>query len=152
MKKLVASVGLVALGTSGVQAASPSPFNSDAAKPWSVSATLRGFYDDNYQTLPNGTVLSPGLHRETFGFEISPSAALNWQLEQTTIGLTYVYALKYYEHRIADKSEHYDQTHTFSAALDHSFNERYQIHLRDSFVIGQAPDQLRAENTFATFQ
>src|SRR2546423_14208660 len=103
MKKIVASVGLVALGASAVHAASPSPFNTDAAKPWSISATLRGFYDDNFQTLPNDAVLAPGQHRDTFGFEVSPSATLNWQLEQTTIGLSYVYALKYYENRIADK-------------------------------------------------
>src|SRR5437867_6973985 len=104
MKKIVASVGLVALGASGVQAASPSPFNTDAAKPWSVAATLRGFYDDNYQTLPKDAVLAPGTHRQSLGFEVSPSATLNWQLEQTTIGLSYAYALKYYENRIADKS------------------------------------------------
>src|SRR6185369_12905125 len=47
---------------------------------------------------------------------------------------------------------HYDQTHSFALSLDHSFNERYQISVRDSFVIGQEPDLLRAGNSFSTFQ
>src|SRR6516162_8385798 len=111
MNKIVASVGLVALGASGVQAASPSPFNTDAAKPWSITATLRGFYDDNYQTIGNDVVLAPGEHRASFGFEVSPSANLQWQLEQTQIALGYTYDFKYYEHRTAGQSEHYDQSH-----------------------------------------
>ena len=43
-------------------------------------------------------------------------------------------------------------THSFNAALDHSFNELYQASVRDSFVIGQEPDFLRAGNTYSTFQ
>jgi hypothetical protein len=152
MKKIVASVGLVALGASGVHAASPSPFNTDAAKPWTVSATLRGFYDDNYQTIPNDAVLAPGQYRASSGFEVSPAAKFDWQLEQTQIGLGYTYALKYYDHQLTGKSEHYDQSHSFIASLDHSFNERYQISVADSFVIGQEPDLLRAGNTFSSFQ
>src|SRR5438552_10808863 len=152
MKKILASVGLVALGASGVQAASPSPFNTDSAKPWSISATLRGFYDDNYQTVSSDVTLPPGQHRDSFGFEVSPSARFEWQLEQTQIAAGYTYGLKYYDHRLNDKQEHYDQTHTFTASLDHSFNERYSINVSDSFVIGQEPDTLRAGNTFSTFQ
>jgi hypothetical protein len=152
MKKIVASVGLVALGASGVQAASPSPFNTDAAKPWSVSATLRGFYDDNYQTIANDTPTPAGTHRSSFGFDVSPGARFDWQLEQTQIGLGYTYDYKYYEHRTSGQSEHYNQSHTFRADLDHSFNERYQVSVSDSFVIGQEPDILRAGNTFSTFQ
>jgi hypothetical protein len=151
MKKIVASVGLVALGASGVQAASPSPFDSDAPKPWSLSAKLRGFYDDNFQTLPDGQTPA-GTHRETFGFEVTPSLTIRWPLEQTTISLGYIYGLKYYEHKPIGNTENYDQTHTFNASLDHAFNERYSVSLTDSFVIGQEPDVLRAGNSFATFQ
>jgi hypothetical protein len=152
MNKIVASVGLVALGASGVQAASPSPFNTDSAKPWTISATLRGFYDDNYQTVGNDVTIPPGQHRGSFGFDVSPSANFEWQLEQTQIALGYTYGFKYYDHPFSDSDKHYDQTHSFLASLDHSFNERYQISVTDSFVIGQEPDVLRAGNTFSTFQ
>ncbi len=151
MKKIVASVGLAAIGASGLQAASPAPYDSDSVKFWSLSAKLRGFYDDNFQTLPDGASTG-GTHRHTLGFEVSPGIDLNWELEQTRISASYVYGIKYYDNRLADRNKHYDQTHTFTAGLDHSFNERYSINLRDSFVIGQEPDSLRAGNTFATFQ
>ena len=54
MKKIVASVGLVALGASALQTASAQALvGPDASKPWSVSATIRGFYDDNPGTVAN---------------------------------------------------------------------------------------------------
>ena len=45
-----------------------------------------------------------------------------------------------------------DNTHDFHAALTHAFSERYSVSVKDSFVIGQEPDFLRAGNTFTTFQ
>ena len=48
MKKIIASAGLVAVSAAGLQAAAPGLSPMEAAKPWSISATLRGFYDDNY--------------------------------------------------------------------------------------------------------
>src|SRR6266571_9223429 len=92
MKRIVASVGLVAVGASGVQAASLAALTSEGAKPWSVSATLRGFYDDNVGTTPSS---SPAT--KSFGFEISPAFNLNWAVEQTSMSLGYVYSFKYYE-------------------------------------------------------
>ena len=73
MKKIVASVGLFAVGASGVQAASLTALTVEGAKPWSISATLRGFYDDNVNTAPNSVSRT-----ESFGFEASPSIGLNW--------------------------------------------------------------------------
>ena len=53
MKKIVASVGLVALGASGINAVQAQDVSSPPPeKPWNVSASLRGFYDDNYVTAP----------------------------------------------------------------------------------------------------
>jgi len=146
MNKIVASVGLVALSASGLQAAVPG-LTSDASKPWSVSASLRGFYDDNVNTSPSG----PN-KRDTFGFEVSPAVNLSFPMEQTTISLGYIYAFKYYDRKPIGNSDNYDQTHTLNAALDHAFSERYQISVRDSFAIGQEPDFLRTGNSFATFQ
>jgi len=63
-----------------------------------------------------------------------------------------VYSFKYYDHKPSSNVENYDQTFEFNAALSHAFSERYQISVRDSFVIGQEPDMLRAGNTYTTFQ
>ena len=152
MKKVIASVGLVALGASGVQAALDPGTTADTAKPWSVSATLRGFYDDNVSGLANNTTLSSGAQRGSAGFEVSPSILASWPLEQTTITLGYVYSLKYYDVRPPGNAENLDQSHDFNASVSHYFSERYQINVRDSFVMGQEPDLLRAGNTYNTFQ
>jgi len=154
MKKIVASVGMVALGASGIQTALAQPAlqSSAPAKPWSVSATLRGFYDDNVGTVPDGTTLPPGQHRDTYGVEVSPSAALTWAVESTTINLGLLYSFQYYQYTPPNSSDHSDQTFSFNAGVTHAFSERYQGSLNDSFVIGQEPDYLRAGNIFSTFQ
>ena len=134
MKKLLTSAGLVALGISSIQAAyAPALSQMETAKPWSLSAALRGFYDDNYTTSVNG------VKRDSFGFEVSPSASLNLPLDQTFIGLSYEYSLRYYEDRRDNK---YDQSHKFDGRLDHAFSERYKLELSDSFVIAQEPEVL----------
>src|SRR3954447_11439376 len=148
MKKIVASVGLLALGASGLHAATAADgLTAESAKPWSVAATLRGVYDDNINTAPSG----PG-KQDSFGFEVSPSLALSWSVPQTIVSFSYLYSLKYYDEKPAGNAEHYDQIHTFNALLQHSFNERYQVKAQDSFVIGQEPDLLRSGNAFSTFQ
>src|SRR5437667_5590954 len=146
MKKIVASVGLFAVGASGVHAASITAPTVEGAKLWSVGVTLRGFYDDNISTAPNGFKTS------TFGFEASPSLGLNWSAEQTTTSLNYVYAFRYYDKKPPGNADNYDQNHTFNALLNHNFSERYLLNVTDSFVIGQEPDLLRAQNTFTDFQ
>jgi hypothetical protein len=154
MKKIVASVGLVALGASGIQTTSAQVLGTpDATKPWSLGVTLRGFYDDNTATVPDNTQLPPGEKKESFGYEISPSAAVLWSVEQTTLSLGFLYSLKYYENRPPGTTgSHADQAFTFNAGLDHTFSERFKARVNDSFVIGQEPDLLRAGNTFSTFQ
>jgi hypothetical protein len=152
MKKIVASVGLVAVGATGLQAALLDGLTADSGKPWNVSATLRGFYDDNVNTFPNHQPLPVGAYRSSTGFEVSPALQFSFPMEQTTLSFGYVYSFKYYDHRPYLDAENYDQTHDFNAALTHAFSERYQISVRDSFVIGQEPELLRAGNTYTTFQ
>src|SRR5436190_13382621 len=147
MKKIVASVGLVAVGASGVQAASTAALTADPAKPWSVSATLRGFYDDNVGTAPKGNPAT-----EAFGFEVRPGFNLNWGLKQTTFSLGYLYSFRYYDHKPPGNSEKYDQSHIFNALVNHAFTERYLLNVTDSFVIGQEPDLLRATETLSSYQ
>jgi Putative beta-barrel porin 2 len=150
MKKIVASVGLIALSATGVQALDTGMV-SDNGRFWSVSAALRGFYDDNINTIPASSV-PPGYHNSSWGFDVSPAIFLSFPMDQTSIGISYVYDFKYYENRPLGQTEQYDMTHLFNFALNHAFNERYQISLKDSFAIGQEPDMLRAGNTYNTFQ
>jgi hypothetical protein len=150
MKRIVASVGLIALGASALQTASGQAIGSpDTTKPWSIAATLRGFYDDNPGTVPNDVSIP---NRGSFGFEVSPSAALTWALEQTTINIGFLYSFKYYDTKPPGSAEHDDQTFSFSGEIKHQFSERVKAAVSDSFVIGQEPDVLRAGNTFSTFQ
>ena len=124
----------------------------DASKPWSVSATLRGFYDDNTATIPNDSPTPAGSHRDSFGFEVIPAAALVWSVQQTTVNVGLMYSLKYFDNKPAGQTDHTSQAFTFNAGLTHAFNERIKIEVADAFVIGQEPDTLRAGNTFSTFQ
>ncbi len=131
MKKLFTSVGVIALGAAGLQAAyAPGLSSMETSKPWSISASLRGFYDDNYTTSPKSTA------RDSFGFEVSPSAALNLPLDQTFVGISYVYSMRYFEDRPSANADH---SHQFNGKLDHAFTERYKIELSESFVIAQEP-------------
>ena len=147
MNKFVASVGLVALSASALKGASIPGFD-EGTKPWSVSATLRGFYDDNRATAPD-SVLSK---KDSFGFEISPSIGVVYPWEATTLTANYAYSYKWYDRSLPGGGGHSDSTHIFNLALDHTFNERYSLNARDSFVIGQEPDVLRTGNAFTTFQ
>ncbi len=81
----------MAIGTVGLQAAYAPDAGADASKIWDVSATLRGFYDDNY--------LTSNKKQDSIGFEVSPSFSLNMPLQQTEIGLKYTYGLYYYQKR-----------------------------------------------------
>jgi hypothetical protein len=140
MKKIVASVGLVAL-TTGINPV----FAQDATatppyKPWNVSATLRGFYDDNINTVPTD---NPN-HVGSTGFQFNPAVNLNWSNDQTMASLGYIYTFRYYDKQPLGNDNHYDQDQQFTAVLNHSFTERYSASVKDSFILGQEPDMLRA--------
>jgi hypothetical protein len=141
MKKIVASVGLVALGASGLSAASVAGLSAETVKPWTVSATLRGFYDDNLNS-------SHSDKQDVFGVEASPSLGFAWASDLTSISLGYTYTFKYYDHRPAGNTDRYDQEHEFNVALAHTFSPRASLSVKDSFVIGQEPDTLRSGNFF----
>ena len=139
MKKIVASVGLVALGVSGVHAAYPPGLSTmDTSKALSVTASLRGFYDDNYATWPSD------MARSSFGFEISPSVRFNWSpVEQTYLGAYYIYSGRFYEDRNSVSANNpWDHSHQFNLILNHAFSERYSLNLQDTFVIAQEPELL----------
>lgn len=148
MKKIVASVGLVALGASGLYSAPIPGLTEEGGKNWTASLTLRGFYDDNFNTVPRGSD-----KQDAFGIEVSPSISAGFRFSpQTTLSLSYVYSFKYYDHKPLESSTKYDQSHIFNASLDHAFSERYKLNAHESFVIGQEPDVLRTGASMETFQ
>lgn len=127
MNKILASAGMLALGITGVKAADSGSTGSD--KPWTVSASLRGFYDDNY-------ALANTNRQDSFGFEINPKIGVTLpDNQQTTAGANYSYTLRYFE----DRSEDVDHTHEFSGWLAHQFTERFSANLRDDLVYSEEP-------------
>jgi hypothetical protein len=137
MKKIFISLGLAAAGTASLQAAY-APDATDNSKLWSLSASLRGFYDDNYNTTPQ--------KQGSSGFEVNPSFSLNVPLQQTEIGLRYTYGLYYYQQREQNGQNPIDQTHQFDFWLDHAFSPRWEARIEDTATISQDP-QLTASGT-----
>jgi len=138
MNKIITSVGLAALSAATVQAQfAPGLTPLETSKPWSLSASFRGFYDDNYLTLP-GTYpsLTGGVAHPlaSWGTDITPSVAVNHSVENTLLTASYVYDLRWYENRSTT-----DQSHQFNAHLEHAFSERYNLKLNESFVVAQEP-------------
>ncbi|HEV2330176.1 MAG TPA: outer membrane beta-barrel protein [Verrucomicrobiae bacterium] len=147
MKKLFVSAGLVAIGAVGLHADEYAPdFTAmDATKPWSVSGTFRGFYDDNFTTTPNG-------HKQgSAGFEVSPQLSLIVPLQQTELGLRYTYGLYYYQQRENQGSNPIDQTHQVDLWVDHAFTQRLEGKVEDTFVSQQDP-QLTSSGTILPYR
>lgn len=132
MKRMITTAGLAALGAASIAPTFAQEMTA-STKPWSVGLSLRGFYDDNYYTFP-GTAALPKL--DTFGVDVSPSASINLKRDQTTVGLSYVYSLRYYADRPSPRDDH---SHQANLKLSHAFNERYSVDLKDSFVVAQEP-------------
>ena len=131
MKKIITTAGLAALGVASLNAANGSMLSQiEASKVWTASISMRGFYDDNPTTAPNN------VRNGSFGFEVRPSLALNFPMDQTYIGLSYTYDMRYYFDR-ADSD--YDQSHDVLLKLNHDFNERFSVKSSHEFEIFQEP-------------
>jgi hypothetical protein len=144
MKKFFVSVGLIAVGTASLQAAYAPDWNSKSAAIWSISGTLRGFYDDNYQTAPSG----PN-KQGSFGFEFSPQFEFNVPLQQTELGMRYVYGLYYYQKREELGENPIDQTQQLDLWADHAFTERWRARVEDVFIMGQEPELIDPNTSVA---
>ncbi len=146
MRKFFVCAGLALAGTTGLQAAYAPDLNQmETAKLWSVSGTLRGFYDDNYNTAPSGPT-----KRDSFGFEVSPSLSLNVPLQQTELGLKYTYGLYYYQDREQLNGRPIDQTHQLDLWVDHAFTERWQAKVQDTLAVGQEPQLINGGTLYRT--
>ena len=150
MKKLLAYVGLATVGATTMHAQfNPGLTPQELAQPWSVAATVRGFYDDNIFTEPSSVALPNGtsIHRtpaSSYGVEFSPQLSWNYAPEQTTIGLNYVYDLKYYDRRNNGETLSHvfnasDQSHLFNANLNHIFSERDKMMVAETFIYTDEP-------------
>lgn len=132
MKRITSSVGLLALGAASLQAQyAPGLSQMETSKPWSVSAAVRGFYDDNYTTSPNASA------RESVGYELAPEVGFNWIMDQTLVRASYGYSGKYFE-----DDSHWDHGHSFDLSLAHQFSERYSFKVTENFSVAQEPDVL----------
>lgn len=132
MKIFFVSAGVMAIGAVGLQ----TMLAEDATGPkyWNVSATLRGFYDDNYNIAGN--------KQGSFGIEFLPGFSIHMPLQQTDLGLRYTYGLYYYQDRDQLGVNPFDQTHSLDLWVDHAFNNRWKANIQDSFEVGQEPQLL----------
>ena len=131
MKRFFVSVGLVA-GVATLPSVHAQNMEATASpKLWNVSASLRGFYDDNYSV--------SSANKGSFGFEFSPSISANVAFGQTDIGVKYTFGLFYYLQRADVGLDPLDLSHTGDLWLDHAFNERWKLNVTDSLAVGQDP-------------
>ena len=136
MKKVFVSAGMLVAGFAGLQTALAAGPDLVSPKAWNVSATLRGFYDDNYNISGTG--------RGSFGAELVPTISLHVPMRQTDFGMRYTYGLYYYQDRDAAGMDPFDQTHQLNLWLDHAFNQRWKANITDTVAVGQEPELLRS--------
>lgn len=131
MKKIIASAGIAAVGIASLQAAPQVGLGpTQTSKPWSISASLRGFYDDNITTVPDA------IKEESYGISVSPSLNYNVVRESTQISLGYTFGLRWYEDRVPDSS---DESHEVSARINHDVSPSLSFSLSDTLRIAQEP-------------
>ncbi len=142
MKSLITCAGLAAVGIVNLDA---QPIGEPSlSKPWSVSAKLRGFYDSNYNTVPDSG--TPFTKEDSFGISVAPSLGANLFREQTTLSVRYDFDLRWYESR---KDDEVDMYHAATLDLNHTFSERYRLELHDTFAYSAEP--MVGEGQAATF-
>jgi len=157
MKKIIQVAGLVSAGMASMASiASAGEYAAaDGSRPWSISAAVKGFYDDNIYARPSkfaviGADGQPVKAKvDSFGIDISPSARINYSVDQTVITAGYTYGLRWYEARSKDET---DQYHIFNASLSHQFDPRYRIELHENLAVAQEPEQVARANNNVAFR
>ncbi len=143
MKKLFKAASLISAGATLLSTASAHAAEG-SSKPWTLSAGLRGFYDDNIFTSNNKIdVTGDGVPDKrvfkSFGIEVTPGVHFNLPLENTVISLGYTYGLRWYDDR---PGKSYDQSHMVDFAVSHTFSPRYKLMLFDQLAVAQEPEQV----------
>lgn len=134
MKRIFASIGLVAVGASSLHAQySPGLTASERTKLVSLSGSLRGFYDDNYLTQTSQ------LKESSWGLEVSPSISLNKSTATTLFSASALYDFKHFV-----KNDVNDHSVQVNGLIDHKFTENQRLKVKDSFVVAQEPAVLES--------
>ena len=133
MKKLIYAAGVLSLG--GVHFAVQAAEGS--AKPWSVGLTTQGFYDDNINTAPDGPNKIG-----SWGTYVSPNGSYSQTWDQTTLNLGASYGAYYYANAEGTLASDWSQTASFLAALNHTFNPRMSLDLKENFTMFQNANQV----------
>lgn len=142
MKQALTSAGVLALGAVSLCAYDPEMTRQSSGGPFTLSGTVRGFYDDNITTSPTDAT-----REESFGFQVVPAIHVNLPFEQTFLSLGYVYTLSWYDNR---EPHNIDQAHEFNARLRHAFSPRHKIGVDDSFVYTSEPSVADKSNGIIT--
>ena len=132
MKQVLTSAGVLALSAASLCALDPEMTRQSSGSPFSVSGTVRGFYDDNINTAPDNSKARD----DSFGFSVTPAVHVNLPFEQTFLSLGYLYTLSWYDNREPHDT---DQTHEFNAKLRHKFTPRQSLAVDDTFVYSSEP-------------
>ena len=138
MKKIIVSAGLLVAGAGVLQAANTSDLSQmEQSKWWSISAFLRGFYDDNVATAPSPAAGQPSRIQNSFGTELGPTLGVNWKGNQLTLVGAYQGTFKYNEHQ-----DFTQLNHLLSLKADESFSPKYRLTLSERFAVAQDPQIL----------
>jgi hypothetical protein len=126
MKNTLMTAGMAAVAVVGFQrTCAAQAIAVDDTKWWQVSASLRGFYDDNYAAQPSST------EQDSWGFEIRPGVDLTHQGEQHLVKLSLLYAARWFEDRARNE---WDHTFLGDLSLEHRITENHVVRLNDTFV------------------
>jgi hypothetical protein len=143
MKNLIRAAGALSLGAASLALTNSALAAEGGEKPWTASASLRGFYDDNIFT-GNEANVDPVTNLPidnkigSWGFDVSPSLTYGRTIDNTSFDLGYTYLARWFENR---PSSNWDQNHNLSAGLQHIFSPRVKASLADVFVSAQDPGQ-----------
>lgn len=125
MKNILTSAGMAAAAVVGFQTTcAGQTVTVDESKWWTVSAALRGFYDDNYTTAPKGA------ERDSIGIEIRPGVDVGHQGEQHIVKLSLLYSGRWFEDRSDD---HWDHTFIADLAGEYQLTPNHVLRLNDTF-------------------
>ncbi len=134
MKNILTTAGMAAIAVAGFQTkCAAQAVVVDDTKWWEVSASLRGFYDDNY------TIAPKDFARESFGFEIRPGVVVGHQGEQFLVKLSAYYSGRWFEDRDDDPWDH-----GFMADLNGEYllTENHVLRVSDNFAYTSEPTLL----------
>jgi hypothetical protein len=137
MKNVLRAAGALSLGAAPMALTHTAVAAEGGDKPWTASASLRGFYDDNIFTA-NSKALGGAAKIDSFGFDISPSVTYGRTMDTTSFDLGYTYLARWFENRPGSS---WDQNHNASVELNHTFSTRAKVNVSDVFVSAQDPAQ-----------